>query len=280
MANTSDFDGLDWSGGGYHGAPKPSEKDVFPARVQDAPWKAFAIAIAKAKLGDFTYVSRLVDAFDENCDPLVQKQFKLVLADTAPHSVVDAIAAQLDTDAEDMFGELVFDFAEIVAFRGRLTDIPALLRAHEAKHHLRDAEIIPFYISDILETAPSVLATPGYLPSLSEHRTLVLARLDEVASELSAHGGMQALAYRAEQFSVPWLAKVALTAVRSGRMDNDQRRRFEAATGIDCSSFYKKGRLQPLTAAATLEAFLHEEAEAPRFKPGVRYFWGHPIPKS
>lgn len=53
---------------------------------------------------------------------------------------------------------------------------------------------------------------------------------------------------------------------------------FEAYTGIDCSHFYVEHRLQKLAAAATLEDFL-ESGAAERFEPGIRYFFGQPIPE-
>ena len=58
---------------------------------------------------------------------------------------------------------------------------------------------------------------------------------------------------------------------------SSHRRSFEAATGIDCTSWYQDGKLRPLAAMATLEGFL-ESPEAEQYKEGIRYFWGHPIP--
>lgn len=57
-----------------------------------------------------------------------------------------------------------------------------------------------------------------------------------------------------------------------------ERMLFEASTGIDCSDFYdKNGGLQYLQAAAIIENFLESDA-VDRFEPGLRYFFGHPIP--
>jgi hypothetical protein len=56
------------------------------------------------------------------------------------------------------------------------------------------------------------------------------------------------------------------------------RRSFEAATGIDCRSWYRDRTLCPPAAVATLQRFLGTDAA--RFEPGVRYFWGHRIPET
>ncbi|OBU66494.1 hypothetical protein A9K58_12110 [Stenotrophomonas maltophilia] len=55
------------------------------------------------------------------------------------------------------------------------------------------------------------------------------------------------------------------------------RRRFECATGIDCSCFYQERVFRPMHASALLEAFL-EDSDAGGFESGVRYFFGHRIP--
>lgn len=61
-----------------------------------------------------------------------------------------------------------------------------------------------------------------------------------------------------------------------GRIDRE-RMLFEAATGIDCSSFYdENGIFQSLSAAAVMETFL-ESNSVSLFKPGQRYFFGFPI---
>jgi hypothetical protein len=59
--------------------------------------------------------------------------------------------------------------------------------------------------------------------------------------------------------------------------DIDDRLWFEAATGIDCSSFFDDGEFQPLAATAIVEEFL-ESGDPERFEPGVRYFFRNRIP--
>jgi hypothetical protein len=55
------------------------------------------------------------------------------------------------------------------------------------------------------------------------------------------------------------------------------RHRLEATTGIDCRDFFADGETQFLEIAATLEEFL-DSPDIHEYRPGVRYFFGHPIP--
>lgn len=274
MIELGKWDGLDWEGDGYFGVPQPSPRDVFPERVSAQPWTAFALAVARAKTGDFGFVSRLLEVMDENVDPFVEAQVTQVLADAAPDAVVNEIARRLDGKSTDLYGHFVFDYAEVLGVRGRLSDVPILVEAYASKNYLRDADIIPVQLSDMLDEQTSPIATPRDLPSIDAYRELVCGRQQELASKL---GRQDLLVYRGQEYSVERLARTALLDARSGRFDSDQRRRFEAATGIQCSSFYRKGRLQPLRAAAVLEEFIESGAHA-RFRPGQRYFFGHPIP--
>lgn len=56
-----------------------------------------------------------------------------------------------------------------------------------------------------------------------------------------------------------------------------RRHKFEAFTGYDCSGFFKKGEIQRLSVAATLEAIL-ESGDLAHYEPNARYFLGHRIP--
>lgn len=59
---------------------------------------------------------------------------------------------------------------------------------------------------------------------------------------------------------------------------NRERFAFEAATGRDTRGFYNEnGTLLRLAAAGIIEDYF-ESDEASRFRPGQRYFFGHPIP--
>jgi hypothetical protein len=56
------------------------------------------------------------------------------------------------------------------------------------------------------------------------------------------------------------------------------REKFEGATGIDCSPFFRGGRFQAAAAIAILEEFVSSKRSRD-FREGVRYFFGHAIPE-
>ena len=62
------------------------------------------------------------------------------------------------------------------------------------------------------------------------------------------------------------------------RFHEEMRHKFEAMTGINCSSFYQDGKLQRLAVAALIEDFL-QGPEPSKYTEGVRYFFGHRIPE-
>lgn len=272
MVDLDGFDGLDWEGAGYSGAPSPSPEDQFPDPVTDAPWTAFAIVIANAKAGDFLLAHRLLDALTPDCSNFLRSQITDVLADIASDALVDRIAAAVAGDASRMDGYLLLDFCEIIAFRGRLSDVPVLLDAYASKRYLRDAEIVPILLSDMLEGVPGSIADYGSCATLDDYRALVTKR----QAKLTDAHGPDARVYFGEPYSVERLARLALVRARSGLLDSNERKRFEAATGIDCCAFYEDGDLQPLRAAAILEEFLDSESVA-HYRPGQRYFFGHPL---
>jgi hypothetical protein len=90
-------------------------------------------------------------------------------------------------------------------------------------------------------------------------------------------GSEDVIIFEGKRFGVRALAERALELVRLPYFRPYLRQKFEAATGIDCSGFYKDEQLQPLTAAAILEDFL-ASPEAAQYQEGVRYFFGHRIP--
>jgi hypothetical protein len=92
--------------------------------------------------------------------------------------------------------------------------------------------------------------------------------------------GMKVL--EAQTFDVVQLARRLLAKLRAEDAQSERFYRglliFEAATGVNCTNLFNaKDRLHRLGVVAVLEEFLEGESPS-RFAPGIRYFFGHPIP--
>ena len=125
------------------------------------------------------------------------------------------------------------------------------------------------YIRELLGYTPYSADADIYEDVILEHYERMVERF----------GSDAVLLFRGEAYSVLWLARFILDALREPVTFSLQWRiNFEAATGIDCTSWYQDGRLRPLAAAATVEDFL-ESSQAERYEAGVRYFFGHRIPE-
>ncbi|PRQ08591.1 HEAT repeat domain-containing protein [Enhygromyxa salina] len=75
------------------------------------------------------------------------------------------------------------------------------------------------------------------------------------------------------------MARRLLAQTKYGRLSSGERILFEAFTGIDCSGFYggENRLLRPQVVQEVIGAFLNSDAPG-RFRPGVRYFFGHEVP--
>ena len=152
--------------------------------------------------------------------------------------------------------------------------VPVLLDLYATNYKVDDAKFIPPRLSRLLEqdTGPiGVFPRHGPDEAIEAYRRLVMLRYQELVEAL---GSDDVPIYRGEQLNIATLAKHALKDLSSQKFDEELRHKFEAMTGIDCSSFYKEGKIQPLAAAVLLE----EHPAAAKLEPGCRYFFGHRIP--
>ena len=257
---------VDWQGRGYFAYPDgmttPPQRDDYLAWLQ---------ALGRAKLGDFSQMPGLVELGSGDTHPVNRRLCAELLGDAGPASTVDTIAKRLA--CEEVGLELTLAWGAVLTRRGKLADIPIVLAAFERVATLSDAEILPVHLSECLETGYEFCDHQDY-DSLDSYRHAVLNRCAELAGRF---GTDQVCVDGGEPLSVVGLAQRILRRLREPYFPFELRRRFECATGIDCSCFYHDRVFRPMHASAFLETFL-EDAQASRFKNGVRYFFGHRIP--
>lgn len=274
MKKTFKFSSIDWEGQGYFGCPSIDARDITSKLSLDNPWLSWLALFEQAKQGDFANLSFLLDLYNQSDSPVFRRTCAILLGDAASFSDLEVLTDELRSPTEPDDYEAMIDYCNIISARGRLADVPLLSSVYIEYAEIEDADIIPVYISNLLEPEPGDISDPSELSSLGDFKAIVLNRYNELAKFF---GTDQVLVYGGEQFSVRRLASMILSAASESYFPMDYRRKFEASTGINCSHFYKGGSFQPLAASAIAEAFL-DSLEADRYEDGVRYFFGHRIP--
>ncbi len=142
-----------------------------------------------------------------------------------------------------------------------------------------DSRIFALLLSRMLETKWGPLAQcPRREEEFPEYRSKVLERMRELTLEL---GSEQAYVFMGRSLDVPEIAHLLLQNLGKSHFEEASqwllRRRFEASTGINCTSFFKEDSFQPLTAAVVLEKFL-SSIDKTKFLLGRKYFLGWPVP--
>jgi hypothetical protein len=273
MPFDSDLPMTEWEGAGYFAYPDPPADLALTETTLDAePALLWLAALSNAKHGDFSLIPRLVPMCEDDSEPILSTLASDLTGDAGPDSLINSVAEHLRHGTDNY--EAVLNFCSVLDARGLLADVLTLLNAFEAIQEIRDASIISVYLSNCLEVEPGRLAERHKFESFSAYRRAVESRYHELVEQF---GTDRILLLRGKPFGVLPLARKILTRAQEPYFPMDLRRRFEASTGIDCSSFYRDGEFQPLRAIALVETFL-EDPGCARFRDGQRYFFGHPIP--
>lgn len=162
---------------------------------------------------------------------------------------------------------------------GRLDVVPVLMDQYLTLRLNGTSEIavLPLLMADLLsDDEGTMIAHEPPEHHLEDYLNLVMNEYESVVARL---GSDKVHVFRGELQSVRGLAermRRLTTRYVSGELVA-LRRRFEPATGVDCSEIFANDSFDPLAAAAIAEEFLDGDAAA-RFEDGVRYFFGHRIP--
>lgn len=293
---------FDWSENGYQISTSLSIDLLNASSLNDDnPWIVLAGVVERAKVSDHSAIKALRRLFYMQ-EPFALAGVALMVVGNA--GTYDDMQLLVEAMRSDDSGARRCA-CQAASQAGYLWLVPHMLNAWNRATSLHDHEIIGYAISDLIETESGEIAAeasiyappplsqrmlndPRFAPGLELRKKLadkkplfpilVQSKYDEMVTQ---YGTDQVVVWNGKIFSVVNFAKDLLNKIRSNvvRSYIDDRQKFEASTGIDCSAFFFDFEPQRLNIAATLEKFL-KTSEIDNYEDGVRYFFGHRIPDS
>ncbi len=276
-----------WSVQGYAFAEPPPSNLLAPETLSSRdPWLRVAAILEHAKRGDHRHIPRLMDCLHPADESGVPPAAIQLIGDAGRDSDL-ALLQELMANGPDEFRVYA---AQAASMAGRISLVPSMLdawtRVMSRDHH----DMVGDAISTLLESPGGAITAnagsyrtggastnPDRNASRTEFEALVVARLDEVKAQ---HGDGKVI-WQGHAFHATGLAQEMQSLLRDPNAGPFHglfiwmRHKLEAASGFDGAACFRKGVLQPLSAAATLEKFLERDAHDEEV--GVRYFFGHPI---
>lgn len=271
--------GLDFARFGYFTRPLPSSEG-------DAAWGRLEALLGKIKSGNFSATEALLSLSRESSDWRLRYVATRVLGHAGTVTCFKRMREELEQHplrkqelVDVPSRELVAIYCRAFALWGRLDVVPVLMDQYLTLRLKKTPEIatIPLLLADLLvDDENTMIAHEPPEDLLEDYLNLVMNQYEALVSRL---GSDKVFVFRGELSSVRAIAermRHLTTRYRASEL-GILRERFEPATGIDCSAVFQGDGVSSLAAAAIAESFL-ESSDARKFRPGVRYFFGHPIP--
>lgn len=260
---------FDWEGAGYDAFPALDLKQAAQQVHFSDLWELLRATVSQARRGSFGLVRRLVhEVIGRTEDPVLHSVACDVVADAGNAADLEALVLVLQVDPGVARG---LDIVRALAARGRLLDVPAILRFYERHRTHNDTSVIPLMLDSLLARADGDYLSEPADCDWEEYRKAIAERYFRLWNELGTnlihvcHG---------RAFDLLALIEEMRRDLRQGFLDLDDRRLFEVTTGHSCSKWYKEGELRSLQIAADLEHFL-ESGKVQDYPVGQRLFMGH-----
>lgn len=264
---------IDFQQDGYFTYPNPVETARAETNLDNASL-VWLRAFAAAREGKFEGIGQLVEDLSGLRNPgQLRKTYAELVGDAGLDSHIELVRLMLSDRDNSLGNSTARLYAGILAAVGKLADVPTLLDTYLRMRADKDSEIIPVWISDMIEPDGEESPRPSDYFDIEDYYSSVMSRYETLVEEL---GSAEIHVLEGATFGVVSLAHTMVNRLNLDDFIPEYRQRFEASTGIDCRSFYRDGRFQPLKAAAILEDFINGPAPE-RFEEGVRYFFGHRI---
>ncbi|MDG4880745.1 hypothetical protein [Mesorhizobium sp. WSM4884] len=283
IANTA-FEELSY---GFH----PKSFDLYAldlARLETSTraWERIAAVLLGCSRGNFSRLPELGPLMRDN--PLYLLWH--AIANISGYAGTLQSVRQTFDYIEDKSGDnFLFFLAIALGATSNLAAVDYLMEAHKRAGDIDPLRQIEQEISFLLEaedgplmagSMEEVLTDEGWVERANRERYFDQVKQAQDAV-LERVGSKDIPIYGGEAIDI---AKIAKRMYDNLDQDDEREQRlareatlFEAATGINCSKMFdRSGNLKSLHAAGILEAFFDGD-QIESFRPGQRYFFGHPI---
>lgn len=282
-------------GDGFFFSSPPPSGLTGRANLEDKNyWVILCCALARLQQGDFSVFPHLLAAMARAEDGDYWNSCGLLWSFAAPYSALRTIERVFPASKLAGSPELTRLYCKILSHSMAPWAIDEVLKWYAAT---RDAEVrvlVAAYLSHVLDETsiiargPRLKIAPEPPPPFEERYYDYAEYLDAVRTlrdkaVVGGTGRLDVPLLGGNPFSVIELARRIIKHAKEGEdspLTNFERMAFEGATGISCKSFFAQTEhvpFRPLAAAAIAEDFLRGGASK-TFTPGIRYFFGHPIP--
>lgn len=270
-----------------------SEADKDRMLRSSEVWEVLAGVLLSCQSGNFAELPRIPKLLRKNEGFLFWKAAFELIGYAGSWEFIDWFFRDLQTEINN--SNVQYCLAISLANSCGLWAVEPLLKLHAAAVEEEPRYQIERHLSYLIEEENDLIwigaeeeVVPDPDPSKIEVYTIVNyeAFAEEVRNArkevVDRVGSVSKPVYEGRLFDINDIAKRLYDRLTSedkteGRIYRE-RMILEASTGMDCSSFYdEEDSLQYLPASAIMETFLESE-EGSRYEPGIRYFFGHPIP--
>jgi len=265
---------------GYSAPPTPPSDPVLAGDPDAHRWLRLQDIIEHAKRGHFDGIQEVLDLYKSAETAVLQFVASRILGDVAPDECFESLMVELEQESMVDNPSRIVDYVNALVTWGSLRVVPVLLDVYSRLRRSGRKSTIPIHLSYMLEPDWGQISRDPSPSQLADYSNLVLSTYRETRGRWNTD---DIYIFNGSQWSVISLARLIVTHAHDRAYDHiakyEFRWRFEASTGIDCSPFYEDGRFQPLSAASIAEEFLESDA-ATNYEEGVRYFFGHRIPRT
>lgn len=249
---------------------------------------ALAGALLRLRKGEYSAGEQVVDTLLPSNDAGIWDDGLRLLAHAIPHASLLALGRRILDAAEHIANHRSADakrgaVCEAWSRAMMISAVPEMIEIYRNTEWIDQRWIILLELADIFEPVPGELHDAidlesdsfdeeGHLNTLMEHHAAAMEMAESARTPLF---------YKGEPFDLSsWCINFLKRITLKDSIENfgTDRMFFEANTGICCKAFFgPHGEFLPMAAAAIVNRFLASE-NSKWYEPGVRYFFGHPLP--